>query len=143
MLRWLAVGVLAAVILTGCGDPDQKLRDNAAQTARTAASEVNTTRLVVEQLQAHRLWVQPARRMVDDAEKNLGKTADTFSTQQPSTEQSARLYEQVNSTLDDAVAAVTAVRIALGNDDLAAAERQLPALRLSAEDLDRVGELAK
>ncbi|WP_371403290.1 hypothetical protein OHA10_36070 [Kribbella sp. NBC_00662] len=135
--------MLTAVILAGCGDPDQKLRDNAAQTARTAASEVNTTRLVVEQLQAHRLWPQPARRMVDDAEKNLGKTADTFSTQQPSTEQSARLYEQVSSTLDDAVAAVTAVRIALGNDDLAAAERQLPALRLSGRDLDRVGELAK
>jgi hypothetical protein len=139
----MAVGVLAAVLLAGCGDADQKLRDNAAQTARTAASEVNTTRLVVEQLQAHRLWVQPARRMVDDAEKSLGTTADSFSTQQPSTEQSARLYEQVNSTLDDAVAAVTAVRIALGNNDLAAAERQLPALQLSGKDLDQVGELAK
>lgn len=139
----MAVGVLAAVLLAGCGDPDQKLRDNAAQTARTAASDVNTTRLVVEQLQAHRLWMQPARRMVDDAEKSLGTTADSFSTQQPSTEQSARLYEQVNSTLDDAVAAVTAVRIALGNSDLAAAERQLAALRLSGEDLDQVGELAK
>jgi hypothetical protein len=139
----MAVGVLAAVLLAGCGDPDQKLRDNAAQTARTAASEVNTTRLVVEQLRAHRLWPQPARQMVDDAEKSLGKTADSFSTQQPSTEQSARLYEQVNSTLDDAVSAVTAVRIALGNNDLAAAERQLPALRLSGKDLDQVGELAK
>lgn len=139
----MAVGVLAAVLLAGCGDPDQKLRDNAAQTARTAASDVNTTRLVVEQLQAHRLWMQPARRMVDDAEKSLGTTADSFSTQQPSTEQSARLYEQVNSTLDDAVAAVTAVRIALGNSDLAAAERQLAALRLSGKDLDQVGELAK
>jgi hypothetical protein len=143
VLRWMAVGVLAAVLLAGCGDPDQKLRDNAAQTARTAASEVNTTRLVVEQLQAHRLWPQSARRMVDDAEKNLGKTADSFSTQQPSTEQSARLYEQVNSTLDDAVSAVTAVRIALANNDLAAAERQLPALRLSGKNLDQVGEPAK
>jgi hypothetical protein len=104
---------------------------------------VNTTRLVVEQLRAQRLWMQPARRMVDDAEKSLGKTADSFSTQQPSTEQSARLYEQVNSALDDAVSAVTAVRIALGNDDLAAAERQLTALRLSGRDLDQVGELAK
>jgi outer membrane murein-binding lipoprotein Lpp len=135
--------VLATVLLAGCGDSDQKLRDNAAQTARTAASEVNTTRLVVEQLRAQRLWMQPARRMVDDAEKSLGKTADSFSTQQPSTEQSARLYEQVNSALDDAVSAVTAVRIALGNDDLAAAERQLTALRLSGRDLDQVGELAK
>ncbi|WUJ70897.1 hypothetical protein OG809_38100 [Kribbella soli] len=139
----MAVGVLAAVLLAGCGDPDQKLRDNAAQTARTAASDVNTTRLVVEQLQVHRLWIQPARRMVDDAEKSLGTTADSFSTQQPSTEQSARLYEQVNSTLDDALAAVTAVRIALGNSDLAAAERQLAALQLSGKDLDQVGELAK
>ncbi|MEV4264295.1 hypothetical protein [Kribbella sp. NPDC049584] len=143
MLRWIAGGVLAAVLLTGCGDPDQKLRENAAQTARTASSEVNTTRLVVEQLQARRLWAQPARRMVDDSEKSLGKTADSFSTQQPSTEQSARLYEQVNSALDDAVSAVTVVRIALENDDLAAAERQLPALRLSGKDLDQIGELAK
>jgi hypothetical protein len=135
--------VLAAVLLAGCGDPDQKLRDNAAQTARAAASEVNTTRLVIEQLRAHRLWAQPAGRMVDDAEKSLGKTADAFSAQQPSTEESTRLYEQVNTTLDAAVSAVTAVRIALGNNDLAAAERQLTALRLSGQDLDQVGELTK
>ncbi|MFI5694107.1 hypothetical protein ACIA58_19830 [Kribbella sp. NPDC051586] len=139
----MAGGVLAAVLLAGCGDPDQKLRENAAQTARTAASEVNTTRLVVEQLRAHRIWAQPAGRMVDDAEKSLGKTADAFSAQQPSTEQSARLYEQVNATLDTAVSTVTAVRIALGNDDLAGAEQQLPALRQSGQDLGQVGELTK
>ncbi|MGW6194710.1 hypothetical protein ACWF0M_01055 [Kribbella sp. NPDC055110] len=139
----MAGGVLAGVLLAGCGDPDQKLRENAAHTAREAASEVSTTRLVVEQLRAHRIWAPSAGRMVGDAEKNLEATANSFTARQPSTEQSTRLYEQVTQTLDDALAAVTAVRIALDNGDLAAAERQLTVLRLSGADLGRVGELAK
>jgi hypothetical protein len=139
----VAIALLALVILSGCGNPDQKLRSAAAQSAREAASEVSTARLVVEQLRAHQLWAQPAGQMVKDAEIGVEKAASSFSSQQPSTATSTRLYEQVTKTLDDAQTAVTAVRIALGNDDLAAAEQQLAALRRSAADLDRIGELAK
>ncbi|MEU4191902.1 hypothetical protein AB0E69_08400 [Kribbella sp. NPDC026611] len=143
MRRWMAGGLLMVLVLAGCGSPDQKLRDNAAQTAREALSEVNTTRLAVEQLRSHRLWPQPAGQIVKDAEKSLGKAASGFSSQQPTTGESTRLYEQTTKALGDAEDAVTAVRIALGNDDLAAAERQLDPLRTSGTDLERIGELAK
>src|SRR5689334_10722949 len=95
--RWAAAVCCLMLVLAGCGDPDQKLRDAAAQSARAAASEVEMTRLVVEQLQAHRLWQQPADQMVADAEKSLEKAASSFSSQQPSTAQSRRLYEQVGT----------------------------------------------
>lgn len=131
------------LVLAGCGDPDQKLRDAAAQSARAAASEVEMTRLVVEQLQARRLWQQPADQMVADAEKSLEKAASSFSSQQPSTAQSRRLYEQVGTALDDAQKAVTATRIALRGQDLAAATRELAVLRKSSEELKQIGELAK
>ncbi|HEY9335745.1 MAG TPA: hypothetical protein VIQ79_15030, partial [Kribbella sp.] len=97
----------------------------------------------VEQLRAQRLWTRSAGQIVKDAEKGVETAASSFSAQQPSTPTSTRLYEQVTKTLDDAQTAVTAVRIALGNDDLAAAEQQLPALRQSATDLSRIGELAQ
>jgi len=143
MRRAVAIALLALLILSGCGNPDQKLRSAAAQSAREAASEVSTARLAVEQLRAHRLWTQAAGQIVKDAEKGVEKAASSFSAQQPSTVTSTRLYEQVTKTLDDAQTAVTAVRIALGNDDLAAAEQQLAALRRSSADLGRIGELAK
>jgi hypothetical protein len=139
----MTAGFCLLLVLTGCGDPDQKLRDAAAQAAREAESEVNTTRLVVEQLQLHRLWRQPANQMVADAETAIDKAATSFATQQPSTDRSRRLYEQVGEALDNAEKAVTATRIALGNDDLTAAVRQVDVLRRSGEDLDRIGELAK
>ncbi|MET9273183.1 hypothetical protein [Kribbella sp. NPDC003557] len=143
MRRAVAIALLALLILSGCGNPDQKLRSAAAQSAREAASEVNTTRLAVEQLRANHLWKQPAGQIVKDAEKGVESAASSFTAQQPSTETSTRLYEQVTKTLDDATTAVTAVRIALGNDDLAAAEQQLPALRRSSADLGRIGELTQ
>jgi len=143
MRRAVAITLLTILILSGCGNPDQKLRSAAAQSARSAASEVSTTRLAVEQLRAQHLWTRSAGQIVKDAEKGVETAASSFSAQQPSTPTSTQLYEQVTKTLDDAQTAVTAVRIALGNDDLAAAEQQLPALRQSATDLSRIGELAQ
>ena len=141
--RSIAGCLLLVLPLTGCGNQDQKLRENAAQTARAAASEVTTAQLAVEQLRIRHLWAQPAGQIVADAEKTLDKTASSFASQQPASEVSARLYEQVTSALDDAESAVTAVRIALGNNDLAAAERQLTTLRQASTDLGKIGELAR
>jgi hypothetical protein len=140
---WVVCGVLCGLLLGGCGSADQKLTDAAAQSAREAASEVTTTRLVVEQLQARRLWRRTAVVMVTDAEKSVAKAVSSFDGQQPSTDESERMYEQVGEALDNAQTAVTATRIALGNDDLEAASQEVDVLRRSADELERIGELAK
>lgn len=143
MRRAAAIALLMLLVLTGCGNPEQKLRSAAAQSARQAASEVSTARLAVEQLRSQHIWMRATGQVVKDAEKGVETASSSFSSQQPSTATSTQLYEQVTKTLDDAQTAVTAVRIALGNDNLAAAEQQLPALRKSAADLARIGELAQ
>jgi len=143
MRGWAVSGLLCVLVLGGCGNADQKLTDAAAQSAREAEAEVNTTRLVVEQLQVRHLWRRTAVVMVTDAEKSVAKAVSSFDGQQPSTDESRRMYEQVGEALDNAQKAVTATRIALGNDDVAAAVRQLGVLRRSAAELDRIGELAK
>jgi hypothetical protein len=130
-------------LVAGCGSPDQKLTDAAAQAAREAQSEVSMTQVIVEQLQAHRIWHPTADRMVGDSEQAMDKAVSGFAGQQPSTDESRRLYEQVGAALDTAQQAVTATRIALGNDDLAAAVRQLDVLRRSADALRKIGELSQ
>ncbi|MFF0341634.1 hypothetical protein [Kribbella sp. NPDC004875] len=138
----MVVVVMLLVLLTGCQGPEQQLRQAAAQSAREAASEVGTTRLAVEQLRSRRLWSQSAEQIVKDAEQGVEKAASSFSAQQPATGASTSLYEQVTKALDDAQTAVTAVRIALGNNDLAAAERQLDQLRAASRDLQSIEEVA-
>jgi hypothetical protein len=141
--RLVVACLLVPLLLGGCGNPDQKLVDAAAQAGREAESGVNTARLAIEQLEAGRLWRQPAAQLVDDAEKDVEKAGSSFSSQQPSTDASRRTYEQVNEALDNAAKAVTAVRIALGNDDLPTAVRQVDVLRRSGAELQRIGELTK
>ena len=147
MIRQAVFSVASILVvvaaLNGCSSPDDRIRQSAAQAAEDAVSEVNTTRLTIEQFRAHKLWPQPAGEMVGDAEKGLEQAVSSFSAQQPASPDSRRLYEQTTKVLDDAQSAVRAVRIALGNDDLAAAEEQLAALRSSTADLGRITELAK
>jgi hypothetical protein len=140
----VVAGVAFVLMVAGCGSAeDQQLTDAAAQSAREAASEVGTAQLAVEQLLADKLWSRPANQMVRDAEKNLGKLTSSFESQQPQTDNSRRIYDQTDKALSDAQQAVTAIRIALGNDDLGAASRQLAVLQRSEETLDRIGELAQ
>jgi hypothetical protein len=143
MRRWRICGLLLVVLLAGCQDPDQQVRAAAAQSAREAASDVSTARLAVEQLQAHRVWSRSAEQLVADAEKGVDQAVDSFAAQQPSTDESRRIYEQVGQALDDAQQAVTATRIALGNGDSAAAVREIGVLRAAAAELGRIGESAK
>ncbi|TWD81710.1 hypothetical protein FB561_2832 [Kribbella amoyensis] len=139
MRRVIAAPLLAAVLLAGCAGPDQQLQDAAEQAAANGASEVGTTSLAVRQLLDHNLWQQPAGQLVEDAEKAIGKVVTGFDAEQPASAESRRTYDEVSRALDDAAAAVTATRIALGNDDLATAARQLGVLDRSAA---RLRELA-
>ena len=142
MRLWTVSGLLLVVLLGGCADPDQQLRDAAAQSAREAASNVGTAELAVEQLRAHRIWSRAAGQVVADAEKGIEQAVGSFAAQQPSTDESRRVYADVTTALGKVQQAVTATRIALGNDDLAAASRELSVLRQSGLELSRIGASA-
>jgi ABC-type sugar transport system substrate-binding protein len=142
-VRRIAVLLLLLITLSGCSGPDQKIRETGAQAARDAASEVSTFRLAVQQLLEHNLWSQPANQLVKDAEKALGRVATSFDSQQPETEESRQVFNEITQAIDDAETAVTTTRIALGNDDLTAAARQVAVLEQAAKKLGELGELAK
>jgi hypothetical protein len=88
------------------------------------------------------VWSRAAGQLVADAEKGVEKAVGSFAAQQPSTDESRRVYADVTTALDNAQQAVTATRIALGNDDLAAASRELGVLRQTGLVLSRIGASA-
>jgi hypothetical protein len=139
----VALAIAVVLGLAGCGDPDQKMLSEGARAARDAVSEISTARLAAQSLLEHELWSQPADQMVKDAEKSLGKVISTFEAQQPQTEASRKTYDQISTALSDAGDQLTQLRIALGNDDLSTARKQLAELDKAAQQLDQLGELAR
>jgi hypothetical protein len=133
-MKW-ALGLLLFVTLVACAGPEQKIQDAGAQAAREAAAEVGTARLAVQQLNDGKLWAQPAGQLVKDSEKALDGIVSGFDSQQPQTDEARKTYDRISQLLDDAVQAVTDTRIALGNNDEAAAARQVGVLEKSARQL--------
>lgn len=133
-MRWV-LGVLLLVSLTACAGPEQKLQDAGAQAAPEAAAEVGTARVALQQLLDGKVWAQPANQLVADSEKALDGIVSGFDSQQPTTEQAQKLYDEYSKALDDAAKVVTTLRIALKNDDKAAAAQQIGVLEKTAEQL--------
>jgi hypothetical protein len=138
-MKWV-LSVLLLVSLTACAGPEQKLQEAGAQAAREAASEVGTARVAVQQLLDGKVWAQPANQLVADSEKALDGIVSGFDSQQPESDQGQKTYDEYSQALDDAAKAVTTVRIALGNNDQAAAARQVGVLETTAK---RLTELAR
>jgi hypothetical protein len=133
-----------ATALTGCGgDSQQKMLTEGARTAREAASEVNTVRLISQQLLDHRLWSPSATRMVKDSEETLGKVATSFTSRQPATSPSRQTYDEFSDALDAAESAVEDTRIAMANGDLTKVREQVGTLDKLSDQLRKLGESAK
>lgn len=143
LVGWCGIGCLVLAILAGCGNADQQLRSEGARAARDAASAAGTARLAGQSFLDHKLWPQPATRLVGAAEESLGKVAGTFSLQQPETPASRQLYDQITKALDDAESTVTDLRIALTNSDLDGVAKLVRELSGALEELRRLGESAK
>ncbi|MGC4943612.1 hypothetical protein [Kribbella sp. DT2] len=133
-MRWV-LGVLLLISLSACAAPDQKLQDAGTQAAREAAAEVGTARVAVQQLLEGKVWAQPANQLVADSEKALDGIVSGFDSQQPSSQDAQKLYDEYSQALDDAAKAVTTLRIALKNNDKAAAAQQVGGLEKSAQKL--------
>ena len=140
----LAVLVCLITALAGCGgDSQQKMLTEGAKTARDAASEVTTVRLISQQLLDHRLWSPSATRMVKDSEETLGKVATSFTSRQPATGPARETYDEFSDALDAAETGVEDARIAMVNGDLTKLREQVGTLDKLSDQLRKLGESAK
>ncbi len=140
----LAGLVCLTTALTGCGgDSQQKMLTEGARTARDAASEVATVRLISQQLLDHRLWSPSATRMVKDSEETLGKVATGFTSRQPATGPARQTYDEFSDALDAAETAVEDTRIAMVNGDLTKVREQVGTLDKLSDQLRKLGESAR
>jgi Flp pilus assembly protein TadD len=143
-MRAIAVLACLLTVLSGCGaDSEQKMLTEGARSAREAASEVNTVRLISQQLLDHKLWAPSATSMVKDSEQTLDKVVSSFATRQPGSDTVRQTYDRFSDALDAASDAVVETRIALVNGNLAKVQQQVGELQKVGEQLDELGESAK
>lgn len=113
---------LVLIGLTGCTVPSapdaRDWRRSARQSVGDVASEVETARTTLRELDAGRFVGGYATVLLVDAEEAAGKATDTITTQQPPQVERAR-YDEVSSALGDATDLVTQARIAVtgGNQE--------------------------
>ncbi len=152
MRRWdthwrthLAVAVLVGTtLLSGCAGPtltEEHYRSQAARSAGSAVSELETIRLAVGALLQDRVWRQYVDVVVTDAETALSSVDSTLSSRQPVNADADRVADRVGTALGDAVQLAGDIRIALRRHEDRALRQSLPRLeRLSArlEHLEQV-----
>jgi hypothetical protein len=141
--RTRALGVLCALGLglgaVGCApqSPDSSSwRDQGYRALDDVSSNVATASLLLKQLQGGRVFGTYAQIVALNAETNAGKVTSKFSAEQPPSADSAA-YQHVTTTLSDAGAVLSQVRIAIVRRDDAAYPRLLRQLSRASRQLSR------
>jgi hypothetical protein len=136
-----ALGALVvAISAAGCApqSPDHSSwRDQAYQSLDEVSSNVATASLLLKQLQDDRVFGKYAQIVALNAETNAGKVTSKFGAEQPAPADSAA-YRQVTTTLSDAGAVLSQVRIAIVRRDVAAYPSLLRQLSVADSRLSRV-----
>lgn len=119
--RAAAVAVAVLLLLaTGCTRPSEldvaDWRSTAQQSLESAASEVATVRLVLQQQEKGQLVGRTAIVAATYSEEAMGSAQDSILTQQPPKGIRAE-YDDVSSVLGDAGDLVTEARVALVDQD--------------------------
>jgi hypothetical protein len=112
-------------------------RSSARQAASDVASEVATARLSVQQSLEDSFVGRYPAVVLTYSEEAAGDATDKVSTQQPPDQERTR-YDHVVGELGDATDLITAARIAVADDDRAAARGLLRDLDKTVEDLHRL-----
>ncbi|MDQ1642264.1 MAG: hypothetical protein QOJ90_1615 [Actinomycetota bacterium] len=139
--RWLLLLPLAAVALctSGCITPATgatTYRAKAAMSVQAATSEVETARITVEALLAHRVFKPYADETVTADESGLGSISAAFGAVQPPTGTDS-IHDSTTKLLSDAEDAVVAARIAVRrSDEKDLRSKVLPQLRAVSKQLD-------
>jgi hypothetical protein len=149
MIKWRtrgtvrAAGALLALALAGCVAPAPTLsayRSKAARTASDALSQVQTARLVADQVLRGRVTFAYAKVVVSDAEDAYGSIQQTFDSVQPPDEPAADRARQVlDGILADGADLLGQLRIELrrqGADQLSKLSEELGPVVAKLSDYD-------
>jgi hypothetical protein len=136
--------VLMAVALTGCTTPSSGHEDyqqKVATTAEAMSSAVSSASLGARAWLHGRLTDSYADTVVTNAERDAESVITALDSRQPPDEQSIKLKDRADQSLQDVSNALTDLRIALRRDDPAGVGQALRELQQPMQKLARLGDL--
>jgi hypothetical protein len=142
----VAVGVLLAIVLTGCAGPtirDQAVYNQAEKSATAMVSELRTVLVATKVQLASDSWWRYADVVVTDSETSATSIQSTFTSRQPPSRSSNRIYADTSTALSDAADLVTQMRVALRQRDVPTMEKLRPKIAKAAADLESLEKRAR
>jgi len=142
----MAIGVLMAVVLTGCAGPtirDQAVYNQAEKSATAMISELRTVLVATKAQLDSRTWWRYADVVVTGAETSATSIQSTFSSRQPPSRSSNSIYQDTSTALSDAADLITQMRVALRQHDTATMRRLRPKVAKAASDLESLDKRAR
>ena len=142
----MVVGVLLAVVLTGCAGPtirDQAVYNQAEKSATAMVSELQTVLVATKAQLDSRSWWRYADVVVTDSETAATSIQSTFASRQPPSRSSNRIYSETSTALSDAADLITQMRVALRQQDIPAMEKLRPKIAKAASDLESLEKRAR
>lgn len=141
-----AAGVLLAFLLTGCAGPtirDEAVYNQSEKSATAMVSELRTVLVATTAQLDDRTWWRFADVVVTDAETSATSIESTFTSRQPPSLSSNRIYEDTSTALSDAAELITEMRVALRQKDTATMEQLRPKIAKAASDLESLEKRAR
>jgi hypothetical protein len=137
----IAAVLIGVVILSGCAGPttnDDAMRSQAARSANSATSEIETLKLAVTTQLDGNAWWRFTDVVVTDSETALDSINSTLASRQPPSTKTEAIRADTVTALGDAVDLAIDVRIAVRRHDESTLESLLPKLTQMS---DRLGAL--
>jgi hypothetical protein len=121
-------------VLTGCAGPtvsESALNSQAERSTQAAVSELRTVSLATKVQLDGDAWWSYTDEIVTASEKTVGTVESTFTSRQPPTRATDRVYDKTSTALAAASDLVTRMRIAVRRHD----EPEVSSLRQRIPDL--------
>jgi len=141
-----AAAALLAVVLTGCAGPtirDQAVYNQADKSANAMVSELRTVLVATKTQLANRSWWRYADVVVTDSETAATSIQSAFTSRQPPSRSSNRIYADTSTALSDAAELITQMRVALRQRDVTTMEKLRPEIAKAATDLESLETRAR
>lgn len=139
------LSLLFAVVLAGCAAPTlsySTYRYEVAQTASQVGSALSSARIAATLDLQGKMALSVTDTVVSNAESDADSAQETLETRQPPDDRSQRLYGRASTTIEDAVDAVRALRMAVGAGKTAKMRSLVKALETHERKLQQLQKVA-